>query len=158
MINNFSPDSKIWIYQADRLLSDAETAIVNEKTASFTAQWISHNNGLKAMGECLHQLFLVLMVDESQAGASGCSIDKSVRFIKTMEDELGVSFFNRLKFSFFDENKNIQIVDKQSFKQFFLEEKINNDTLVFDTLVQNKREFDAFFVKKLSESWHKRMV
>ncbi len=158
MTNNFSPDSKIWIYQADRLLSDVETAIVNEKTASFTAQWISHNNDLKAMGACLHQLFLVLMVDESQAGASGCSIDKSVRFVKSMEDELGVSFFNRLKFSFFDENKNIQIVDKQSFKQFFLEEKINSDTLVFDTLVQNKREFDAFFVKKLSESWHKKMV
>jgi hypothetical protein len=158
MTNNFSPDSKIWIYQADRLLSEAEATTVNEKVALFAAQWISHNRDLKAMGACAHQLFLILMVDESQADASGCSIDKSVRFVKEMEDELGVSFFNRLKFSFLDENKNIQIVDKQLFKQFFLDKKISNDTFVFDTLVQNKKEFDNFFVKKLGESWHKRMV
>jgi hypothetical protein len=155
---NFSPESKIWIYQADRLLTEQESNLVAEKTAGFAAQWISHNRDLKASGECVHQLFIVLMVDESMAGASGCSIDKSVRFVQSLESELGVSFFNRLNFTYLDSDKNIHIAMKQHFKTLFLEKNIDEDTLVFDTLVKNKEEFDNFFIKPLRDSWHKRMV
>jgi len=63
----------------DRPGSAASTA----GTGSVTISWTAHNNQLKAKGEIRYNRFLILIVDESQAGASGCSIDKSVPFYET---------------------------------------------------------------------------
>jgi len=37
-------------------------------------------------------------------------------------------------------------------------EQINENTLVFDPLVATKADLDQGFVKKLGQSWHKRMI
>lgn len=90
-------NTKIWSYQADRLLSATEVNWINDQLAVFLPEWAAHGTKLKAYGEVLNSAHVILAVDESAHNASGCSIDSSVRFIKSLEKELGVSFFNRLK-------------------------------------------------------------
>ena len=62
----------------------------------FLKSWAAHGNDLKADGILTHDQFIVLVVDESIADASGCSIDSSVKFIKTIGTALNVDFFDRL--------------------------------------------------------------
>jgi hypothetical protein len=157
-MKNFSPFSRVWIYAADRQLNEKETAQINAAANDFVTQWTSHNNALKAFAMVEHHRFLVLSVDESQAGASGCSIDKSVRFIHQIGEEFGIDFFNRLQFSFFDEAKNMQTVDKKTLQDFFQQGKINEKTIVVDTLVDNLEKFETGFCKPLGESWHRRIL
>lgn len=89
--------AKVWSYQADRLLTDTEVQWINEQLNPFLEEWAAHGTKLKAYGEVMNNAHLILAVDESAHNASGCSIDTSVRFIKQLEKELQVSFFNRLK-------------------------------------------------------------
>jgi len=69
-------NSRVWVYQSNRAFTDNEVEKINEQLTLFVDKWVSHNQALKAYGAVYHNQFVVLMVDESQAGASGCSIDR----------------------------------------------------------------------------------
>jgi len=82
----FPATSRVWIYQSKTAFSETDVTEIRGHIAAFTQQWASHNRALQATGDVLHGRFIVLMVDESQAGASGCSIDSSVHFVNTKAD------------------------------------------------------------------------
>jgi len=155
---SLSPSSRVWIYASDKPFADAEVPELRTKLRYFAQQWVSHNRQLMADADVLHNRFVVLMVDESQADASGCSIDKSVAFLKALQAEYGVDLFNRMIFSYQDFQGAVHSVDREAFARLYATEQINDDTLVFDPLVATKADLDTAFVKKLSQSWHKRMI
>jgi len=160
MLTNYEslPDTtRVWIYQSSRPFTPVELESLLPQLRQFTAEWVSHNQALKAFAQVYHQRFIVLMVDESQAGASGCSIDKSVYYMKQLEAEYQVNLFDRLTFSYKDGDE-IRLAPKDEFAALYREGKINDQTLVFDNLVKNKGEFESRWVLPLEESWHKRMV
>ncbi|MBX2927679.1 MAG: hypothetical protein KF852_07595 [Saprospiraceae bacterium] len=157
MINNFPETARVWIYQAARPFGEAEAPEVQNKLQQFATQWVSHNRQLRASGEVLHNRFLVLAVDESLAGASGCSIDKSVAFLKSLQAEYDTDFFNRMLFSYLDKGQ-VETVSREEFALLYAEGHINDATPVFDTLVATKGDFETSFIKPLGESWHRRMV
>lgn len=159
MIKNIElPETtRLWIYQSNQPFEDKDMPELKQLVQDFAQQWISHNRRLRAHGDVLHNRFVVLMVDESQADASGCSIDKSVYFLKNLQAEYGVDLFDRMRFSYLD-GEEVKTVSREEFATLYAKGKINNETLVFDTLVNNKGDFDKAFIKPLKESWHKRMV
>jgi len=72
------PDSaRIWIYQANRTFTDAEMAEIRTDLEAFLTQWTAHGADLKAGYELPYSRFIVLGLDQTHAGASGCSIDAS---------------------------------------------------------------------------------
>jgi hypothetical protein len=87
--------AKVWIYQADREFSYDELDEIRPMIFDFLDQWTSHQNMLMTYGNVFHRRFLAMFVDESLAGASGCSIDASVRFVKQLESHFGVSLMGR---------------------------------------------------------------
>jgi hypothetical protein len=80
--NQLPPDSKIWIYQADRVFSDTEEKIIAERLKSFCSQWAAHGHPLQTSFKIEHNQFIVLSVDENTAGASGCSIDEGFKGVE----------------------------------------------------------------------------
>lgn len=152
------PDStRVWIYQANQPFKEEDIPEIRREAQAFAQSWISHNRQLRAHADVLHNRFIVLMVDESQADASGCSIDKSVYFLKQLQAEYGVDLFDRMAFSFKD-GEEVFTVPREEFARLYQEGRINDHTLVFDTLVSTKEELDQKWLKPLSQSWHKRMV
>jgi ABC-type uncharacterized transport system ATPase subunit len=151
------PSTRVWVYASNQPFKADDAPAVRAKIQDFAQQWVSHNRQLRSIGDLVHDRFVVLMVDESQAGASGCSIDKSVYFLKSLQAAYGVDLFDRMQFSYLD-GETVKTVNRDAFAQLYQEGQINDDTLVFDPLVNNKADFDAAFVKPLGQSWHKRMV
>ena len=152
------PDStRVWIYLANQPFKEEDIPVIRREAQAFAQSWISHNRQLRAHADVLHNRFIVLMVDESQADASGCSIDKSVYFLKQLQAEYGVDLFDRMAFSFKD-GEEVFTVPREEFARLYQEGRINDHTLVFDTLVSTKEELDQKWLKPLSQSWHKRMV
>ncbi|MBR9919473.1 MAG: hypothetical protein GYB31_01460 [Bacteroidetes bacterium] len=156
--DTLAPESRVWIYQINRPLSDAETEAMNEKLGTFAQQWVSHNRALKAMAKVWHNRFVVLMVDETQAGASGCSIDSSVRFLQELESEFSVNLFDRTTFTYLTNEGEIRSVDMQGFKAAYDAGDINENTLVFDNLVNTKKAFEQDWQKPVAKSWHRRFI
>ena len=157
MIEHYPDSARLWIYQAERPFREEDVPAIRARLQQFAAQWVSHNRQLQATGEVLHQRFVVLAVDESRADASGCSIDKSVAFLKALQAEYDRDLFNRMNFSYKDGDE-VHTVSREEFIRLYAEGIIDDDTPVFDTLVAAKGDFEAGFLKPLGKSWHKRMI
>ncbi len=157
IMNNLPDTSRVWIYQAQQAFSAELSAEIQQQVQAFAQQWVSHNRALRASGEVLYDQFIVLMVDESQAGASGCSIDKSVHFMQALEAKYGINLFDRMTFTYKDGDQ-VMTAPREQFARLYAEGKINDETLVFDNLIKTKGEFSNKWIKSLGQSWHKRMV
>lgn len=151
------PETRIWIYQASREIPSEVYPIVKDVLKRFSETWTSHNKQLHAYADLLLNRFLLLAVDETHAGASGCSIDKSVQFIQQLGNQLKVDFFDRLTFAWLEDGR-VKTAHQDDFVRMFSEGKINLDTLVFDNLVNNKADFEKGWIKPLGKSWHKKFL
>lgn len=156
-ISALSPDSRVWVYQSDRPFTAAEVAEVENALQAFARQWVSHNRQLRAAAGIMHDRFVILAVDESQAGASGCSIDASVHFLKQLQAALGVELFDRMRFSYRD-GEQVVTVARDEFARRYAAGEITDNTPVYDTLVKTTGELQHRFEKPLHASWHSRMV
>lgn len=155
--NNLPDTTRIWIYQSNRPINKEILPAIKSEVQHFAQNWVSHNRELNSFGDIFHDQFIVLMVDESMAGASGCSIDSSVHFMKSLESNFGLSLFDRMTFTYQDGDE-IKSAPRDEFAKLYAEGKINDQTIVFDNLVKNKGQFESAWQKPLGESWHKRMV
>jgi len=145
-------DAKVWIYQADRAFTDYEAITIQRKLDAFVADWTSHKKDVKALGQLYYNRFIVLMADERSFRVSGCSIDSSVAFIKELGQTLEVDFFNRFNIAYIQDDK-AYVADKQQFRELFEQGKVDENTIVFNNLVQTKEEFENNWQIPLKESW-----
>lgn len=157
-VSTFSPESRVWVYTSNRPLSSEEAAFAQKNLNAFCQQWTAHNHALKAQAEVFENQWLILMVDETQAGASGCSIDKSVHFLEQLGEALGVDFFDRMRFGWVDEKGQMQFANRNEFAALVNEGKVAPETLVADTLVQTRSQLADKWLVPFSKSWHRRLV
>jgi len=148
-----SADSRVWIYQANREFSQEEISSIGELTREFLAGWTAHNNALNAGFEIRYNRFLILMVDEKSAGASGCSIDKSVHFIKSLEKKFGIDFFDRMSFAY-KMNDAVETVRQSEFEKLYSKGTLNTDSIVFNNLIETKAQLATGWEIPLKNSWH----
>src|SRR5262249_4272783 len=103
--NNFHPDSRVWIYQCNRLFSIDEALEAEEMLKEFTREWKSHGTPVKGEAHLFFGQFIVLIADETASGVSGCSTDSSVRMIKEIEQRFHVNMFDRTTLAFVIKDK-----------------------------------------------------
>ena len=155
-MSNLVKDSKVWIYQSDRIFSEDEVDSLNQKLANFVKDWSSHNNQLYADYKILYNRFIILIVDENQFGASGCSIDKSIHFLQLIEKEHNINLFNRMLVHYFDSENQLFTISVIDFQKLIQEGKVNADTKVINTTVQNLEALEQDFVLSATNTWLKR--
>ena len=153
----FAQESRVWVYTTNRPLSDVETAAARQTLDLFTRQWTAHNQALQAKAEVFQHQFVILMVDETRAGASGCSIDKSVHFLEQLGQELGVDFFERMRFAWV-ENGEMHFADRAEFAGHVVNGRISDATPVVNTLAQTKQELADKWLVPFGKSWHRRLM
>ena len=155
--NDLPDNARVWVYTADRQLTDDEVERFSGDLQRFLRQWTAHRRELEAFGEVRHGRFVIVAVDESKAGASGCSIDASVRFLQEAGQRLAVDFFERMTF-FADNGEGFLAYPRERFADAYARGELSDASPVVDTLVATKGALDRAFVKPLGESWHARMV
>jgi hypothetical protein len=154
---NLPDNSRVWIYQADRVFTAEEIAIISAKAIAFIEQWTRHGDDLKGSFTVKYNQFLMLAVDESFNDVSGCSIDASVRFVQQLESELKIDLMNKMNVSFKD-GDSINIVKLSEFQQFAKAQKITKETIVFNNMVQTKKEVESKWEVPANQSWHTRFL
>ena len=151
-------NSRLWIYQSERELSDDESNLVQINLNQFCAQWTSHRRDLKAEGVVLLRYFIVIALDEQGSSeASGCSIDAQVAFIKSLGAHLNVDFFGRDKFALLL-NGEVTTVSMHDLGDMVSNGSIQSSDLVFDNLVKTLDQLKTNWLKPLESSWHSRFI
>jgi len=151
-------NSRVWLYQANRELNDQELELAREQLYDFLDQWTAHSSKLYCYGNIFHRRFLGIFVDETATGASGCSIDSSVRFIEQMGRQLNVDFFDRMNVYYLDEQENVHGVALNQLVQEYQEAKVNDETIFFNNLVKTKKEFLTSWTVPLKDTWISRYI
>ncbi|HEX7845540.1 MAG TPA: hypothetical protein VF476_07015 [Chitinophagaceae bacterium] len=154
---NFHPESKVWIYQANRLFSLSEALEAEEMLKDFTSNWLSHGVPVKGAGYLFFGQFIILLADETATGVSGCSTDSSVRLIKDIEKRFSVNMFDRTTLAFVVKDK-VQLLPMSQLQYAAENGFIDGDTLYFNNLVQTKEELETNWIIRVKESWLARKV
>lgn len=136
--------ARVWVYQSQRRISQEEQSQIQQKLDAFVRQWAAHGNQLFGAGAVLHDYFIVLAVDEAMTGASGCSIDSSVHFIRSIENVFDLSLFDRM-------HVLTELSGTQQIVHFSDLEK-HPDAFVFNPLVKNLGELRTQWKVRVSES------
>jgi len=150
--DSFPPDSRVWVYQSNKKFDSSQLEILNNSLEGFIKNWTAHNQALKASYQIRYDRFIILMVDESLAGASGCSIDASVHFMEKLEKLCGIDLFDRMLFAF-ESEKEVVCLGKKEFESALQMGRITRETIVFNNLVRTKSELDSMWRVPLKESW-----
>jgi hypothetical protein len=150
--------SRVWIYQANRFLTEEEKQLIYEKSTAFVNSWESHGSQLKADVQILNDLFLVFSVDENQHEASGCSIDKSVHFVKEIQNLTGINFFDRTIIAYYDSDNVLRLVPLGKISSVIKSGEIKHNTLMFNNLVENLNKMRTEWLVPVSDSWLSRFM
>tara|TARA_B100001115_G_C15668341_1_gene322578 strand:- start:158 stop:628 length:471 start_codon:yes stop_codon:yes gene_type:complete len=150
--SEIAKSSRVWVYQSDRSLSDKEVVFIHQKLLTFCNDWKAHHAHLKSSYKVLHNRFIILLVDEQQQNATGCSIDSSVKVIKEIETEFGIDLFNRNHIAF----KQMEQIVTLSITEF--KKVVQPDTVVFNNLVTTKADLEENWETVASNSWHAKFL
>jgi hypothetical protein len=156
-VYNMPFNARLWVYQSNRLLSEVEVKSIENSGLDFINNWTAHGASLKASFDVLYSRFVVIAVDEAQALASGCSVDKSVHFIKDLEKQLNLNFFDRMQVAYRKGNE-IAACSLSEFEKLVAQGFVNESTIVFNNMVNNKTTFDIDWEVPLKQSWQSRVL
>ena len=154
---NLPDDSRIWIYQSNRKLSDTEVSEITTKTESFLEQWTAHGQNLEAGFEIKYNRFIVIGLNQENASASGCSIDASVYFIQSLEKEYGLDLMDKMNVTFYN-GDFIAHKTLADFKKMAKARSVSPNTIVFNNLVITKEDYLENWEVPASDSWHSRFL
>lgn len=149
---DFSPSSRVWIYQASRLFRLSEALEIEPMLEDFVANWKTHGTPVKGYANLLFGQFVVLIADETAAGVSGCSTDSSVRLIKEIEQKFGVPMFERTLLAFAIKDR-VQTVPMSHLKYAVENNLIQPETIYFNNTVLTKQDLLNKWMIPLKDSW-----
>ena len=152
------PDTaRIWIYQSNRPFSDSEIDAIKSKLEIFLSQWTAHQNALEAGFEMPYNRFIVIGLNQDTVPASGCSIDASVHFIQSIENQYNIDLLDKMNVTF-KQGEFIAYKPLIDFRQMAKERSVSKNTIVFNNLVATKKEYANAWEVPASESWHSRFI
>ncbi len=153
----FADNSRVWVYQSSRPMSEKEELEINEQLQQFYMQWQAHGAPVKGWAKLLFRRFIVMIADETDVTVSGCSTDSSVRIIKSIERQYEVNMFDRLSITFLVKDQP-EVLPLGQVQYAIDKGYINADTLLFNNLVETKKELLENWLQPLGNSWLKGRV
>ena len=151
-------DARLWVFAAADPLDDGAAAELLAAADAFLAGWAAHGAPLRAARDWRDGRFLAIAVDQSTAGASGCSIDGLFRSLQTLEPALGTSLLTAGRVYWRDADGRVCAGGRAALRAAASAGQVGPDTPVFDTTVTTVGDWRTRFERALAESWHGRIV
>jgi hypothetical protein len=147
-------DARAWVFGADKTIEAPASVVLLREVDGFLSRWNAHGAPLTVGRDWKYGRFLTVAVDQSTAGASGCSIDGLFRSLRALEPKLGASLVTSGLVFYRDTKGVIKSVDRDAFTALGAEGKIPPGTHVFDPSVTTLGEWRARFELEVAQSWH----
>jgi len=145
-------DSIVWVYQSNRNLTEQEISKIAIELKIFLESWTSHNKPIKAAYQIRYNRFIVIAVDKDFE-TSGCSIDKSVSFIRLLQKKHKVDLLEKTNVAYKTDSE-IEFTSLADFKTMIINKSVNKDTVVFNNLVPTVFEYKNSWETTIKNSWH----
>lgn len=148
----FNENSRVWIYQSNRLFFMSEALEMEDMLTAFVDGWNSHGKKVKGYANLFFGRFIVLMADETVTDVGGCSTDSSVRLIKEIETKYNVNLFDRQSLAFIVKDK-IELIPLSQFNYAVENNFIDEQTRYFNNTVLTKKQLLTQWIIPVKDSW-----
>ena len=145
-------EARVWIYQASRPFTPQESGFLMQELRGLCDQWSAHGQPLQTSFSIEHNQFVILAVDETHNGASGCSIDGSVRILKELERQSGLDFFDRKRIAFLSD-ESVILHPFASLPILFENKTLSGETITFDNTITLKEDWERGWKIPVKQSW-----
>jgi hypothetical protein len=155
---NLPDASRVWVFGSDRPLTEEGTTTLLKGVEEHLTNWKAHGEPLTVGSQLRDSRFLVVAVDQSTAGASGCSIDGLFRVLQGLEAKLGASLVGGGRVFYRDGQAAVQSTTRDQLPGLLTSGAITKDTVVFDTTLTDLGAFRSGFEKRAKDSWIKGLM
>jgi len=150
-------DSKVWIFPSSRKFYPDELQLIEEKLASFIADWKSLDKEFKVSYKIKYNRFVVFIADVKEITLTTQDIDVLIGFVISLQTKLNVDLLDKMNVCF-KQGEFVQYKDLKEFKALLKNKSVSKKTIVFDNLVETKVEFENYWEVPITESWYNRML
>lgn len=145
-------NERIWIYTLSKELSNEQLVGFKNRCQTFVSGWTAHDVSLDASFDLYQSRLLIFKVNEDKYNASGCSIDKQLRFVKELEQAFSVELLNRLLVAY-ENNHLVEVIKSSQIKDLLAAKTISANTLVFDNTITQSSELETKWKQPLLATW-----
>ena len=151
-------DARLWVFAASDPVSGERADRLLTAVDRWLADWKAHGEPLTCGRDWRDDRFVAIGVDQSTAGASGCSIDALFRVFKDLQAAGGPSMLGGGRV--FHRNATGEVVSQSraEFAKAASSGEISPDTPVFDTSVTTAGAYRNAFEKAARDSWHRELL
>jgi hypothetical protein len=154
-IDTIAPNARLWFYNVPRKLTNEEVADFEGLRATFIEGWNTHGRSNQGDVWLIEGQLLVVIGWNEFEPISGCSIDKSVAFIRSLEERFQVDLMDRM-WVYFQRNGLWESAKIHQFWALRKANEIGDQTLVLDTTITEFSQMEGLS-KSFESSWHAQM-
>ncbi len=153
------PDhARLWVFAASDPVTGEPAARLLSAVDEWLAQWKAHGDPLTCGRDWRDDRFLAIGVDQSAAGASGCSVDALFHVLQHLQSSLGTTFLGGARVFWRDGAGAIVTASRDAFAAQAAAGAVGATTPVFDTSVTTAAAWRAGFERPAGDSWHRDLL
>ena len=151
-------DARVWVFGAASELGEQARDRLLDAVDEYLAGWHAHGEPLVCARDWRDNRFLAVGVDQSTAGASGCSIDGLFRALARLEPELGTKLLGGGRIYYRDSSGRVVTTTRAEFATLAREGGVGPETRVFDTSLTSASAWRAAFERPARDTWHAQLM
>jgi len=141
--NDLPESARVWVYQANRDMREAEQAAVLDFLKAEVNTWVTHGMPMRGSVQIRFNRMVLIAADTDFQQPSGCSIDSSTGWLQELGKNTGLDFFDR-SIGYFEDEK------LKFFSVFEAKKQVSGGIIQPDTPVVN---LQVNTVRELNNSW-----
>jgi hypothetical protein len=145
-------EARVWVFAASDDLTPDRAGVLIGAVDAYLAGWRAHGEPLTSARDWRDGRFLAVGVDQSTAGASGCSIDALFRILHGLQPSLGTTLLGGGRVFYRDRAGQVRVTERAELARLTAAGELGEETPVFDTAVTTAGEYRRRFERPLRES------
>lgn len=147
-------NAKVFLYPSNKKFFPELLENIQTKVNNFVSTW-SDTNEIEAGFEIKYQRFIIIVINNSKP-ITTTIIDELVTFIFKLQLDHEIELLDKLNVCF-KQGEYVQYKDVKEFKKLIKNKSVNQNTIVFDNLINTKEELDDSWELPAEDTWYSRM-
>lgn len=145
-------DAKAWVYTGNQNFTEIQLAEIEKYAQVFLESWDSHGKRVKGSFQVLKNRFIAIFADTEGDTMCGRAQDSSVKFMKELEQILGVKLMDRMLVAI-NENGNIETLPFVELRNKLASGQVERTSTFYNGLITSKKEFLTDWERPIEGSW-----